>query len=92
MKYVKANNVLPEEMVKAIQEYIDGEFLYVPRKDGKQKAWGEKNGTKDMLESRNSDIFQKYNQGITVKKLAIMYYLSEQSIRRIISEKKRICS
>lgn len=92
MKYVKANNVLPEEMIKAIQEYIDGEFLYVPRKDGKQKAWGEKNGTKDMLKNRNSDIFQKYNQGITVKKLAIMYYLSEQSIRRIIREKKRLCS
>lgn len=92
MKYVKANNVLPEEMIKAIQEYIDGEFLYIPRKEGKEKAWGEKNGTKDMLRSRNTDIFKRYNQGITVKKLAGMYYLSEQSIRRIISEKKRTCS
>lgn len=92
MKYVKANNVLPEEMIKAIQEYIDGEFLYIPRKEGKEKAWGEKNGTKDMLENRNSDIFKRYNQGINVKKLAGMYYLSEQSIRRIISEKKRTCS
>lgn len=92
MKYVKANNVLPEDMIKKIQEYVDGEFLYIPRKDGKQKSWGEKNGTKNMLKNRNRDIFKKYNQGITVKKLAIMYYLSEQSIRRIINEQKKICS
>lgn len=92
LKYVKANNVLPEEMIRAIQEYIDGEFLYIPRKIGKQKSWGEKSGTKDMLDNRNNEIFQRYSKGITVKKLALMYYLSEQSIRRIIREQNRMRS
>lgn len=92
MKYIKANNVLPEELVKAIQEYADGEFLYIPRKNGKQKAWGEKSGIKDMLVSRNNEIFQRYNEGMTVRKLSLMYYLSEQSVRRIIGMQKRSCS
>ena len=92
MKYIKANNVLPEEMIKAIQEYVDGEFLYIPRKNENQKAWGEKSGVKDMLKNRNNEIFRKHNEGITVRKLSLMYYLSEQSIRRIINEQKRACS
>lgn len=35
MKYIKAQDVLPEEIVKIIQEYIDGEYLYIPRKKWK---------------------------------------------------------
>ena len=31
MKYIKANDVLPE-IIKIIQEYIDGEYLYVLKK------------------------------------------------------------
>ncbi|QAA32262.1 CD3324 family protein [Clostridium manihotivorum] len=92
MKYIKANNVLPEDMIKAIQEYVDGEFLYIPRKNENQKAWGEKNGIKDILKNRNHEIFQKHKEGITMKELAAMYFLSEQSVRRIISERKRACS
>ncbi|MEW9080604.1 Mor transcription activator family protein [Terrisporobacter glycolicus] len=44
-----------------------------------------------MLKDRNNEIFQKYNEGMTVRKLSLMYYLSEQSIRRIISEQNRLC-
>ena len=92
MKYIKGNNVLPEEMIKAIQEYVDGEFVYIPRKNDKQKAWGEKSGTKDMLKNRDTEIFQNHNEGMPIRKLAQMYYLSEQSIRRIIREQKRLCA
>lgn len=41
MRYVKAQDVLPEEVIKIIQEYLDGEYLYVPRKSGNHKAWKE---------------------------------------------------
>lgn len=92
MKYVKANNVLPEEIIKVIQKYVDGEFLYIPRKNENQKAWGEESGIKDMLKGRNNEIFRKHNEGMTVRKLSLMYYLSEPSIRRIINEQKRSCS
>lgn len=91
LKYINANNVLPEEMVKIIQEYVDGEFLYIPRKKENQKAWGEESGINDMLRNRNTEIYKKYNESATVEQLTLMYYLSEQSIRRIISEQRKLC-
>ena len=90
MRYIKGKNVLPEDMIRAIQEYVDGEFIYIPRKNGNQKAWGEKNGTKDMLKDRNTEIYEKHSEGMPVKSLATVYYLSEQSIRRIIREHAQV--
>lgn len=88
MSYISAQSVLPEEIIKLIQEYVDGEYLYVPRKNGNKKSWGEKNGTRTALKKRNTEIFNKHNEGTTIIELAMMYYLSEKSIRRIISKKK----
>lgn len=92
MKYIKAHDVLPEEIVKIIQEYIDGEYLYVPRKNENHKAWGEKSGIKSSLKLRNNEIYKKYMAGITIDELAQEYFLSEKSIRRIIGQEKLICS
>lgn len=89
MNYIKAQNVLPEELLELIQEYIDGEFLYIPRKSGEHKAWGEKIGTKHCLKQRNSEIFNRYTNGETVIELMHQYHLSEPSIRRIIGQVKR---
>ncbi|MFR5266378.1 CD3324 family protein [Clostridium sp.] len=92
MKYIKANDVLPEEIIKIIQEYIDGEYLYVPRKNGNHKAWGENSGIKKILKNRNTEIYKKYLEGTTINQLTQEFYLSEKSIRRIISEERKICS
>lgn len=92
MKYIKANDVLPEEIIKIIQEYIDGEYLYVPRKNGNHKAWGENSGIKKVLKNRNTEIYKKYLEGTTINQLTQEFYLSEKSIRRIISEERKICS
>ncbi len=92
MKYIKALDVLPEEIVKIIQEYVDGNYLYIPRKDENQKSWGEKSGIKHSLNIRNREIYKKYMDGMTVYKLTQEYYLSEKSIRRIIGQQKLICS
>ncbi|MGG7162218.1 CD3324 family protein [Clostridium ihumii] len=88
MAYIKAETVLPDEVIKIIQKYIDGECLYIPRKDGEKKSWGEKNGTRRSLKERNRCIFNKYSNGYSVSKLSEEYYLSEKSIRRIISSEK----
>ncbi|OPJ60762.1 Mor transcription activator family protein [Clostridium oryzae] len=89
MRYVKADNVLPEEIIKLIQNYIDGEYLYIPRKCENQKSWGEKNGTRKALRERNNQIFMKYMNGAKALDLANEYFLSEPSIRRIISREKK---
>ncbi|WP_432665603.1 CD3324 family protein [Wukongibacter baidiensis] len=90
MKYEKAQNILPEDMIKLIQQYIDGSYLYIPRKQENRKAWGESSGVKNSLKERNREIFERYNQGISVKELANQYYLTEHSIRRIIRQEKEI--
>lgn len=92
MKYAKAQDVLPEEIVQIIQKYVDGKYLYIPRKDENHKAWGEKSGIKSSLKVRNNEIYKKFISGATVNELTEEYYLSEKSIRRIISKEKLICS
>lgn len=89
LKYFNVQEILPENIIKEIQAYIDGEFVYIPRKNGNQKCWGEKSGIKRSLKDRNSTILKKYNEGLTVRDLAQQYFLSEQSIRRIIREEKQ---
>lgn len=89
MNYIKAQNVLPEEVLELIQHYIDGEFLYIPRKSGAHKAWGEKIGTKDCLKQRNMEIFSRYTNGETLAELMKQYHLSEPSIRRIIGQGRK---
>ncbi|MCS6131876.1 hypothetical protein DWV13_09570 [Clostridium botulinum] len=85
MKYAKAQDMLPEEIIKIIQEYVDGKYLYVPRKNKNHKAWGENSGIKSSLKLRNNEIYKKYLNGTTINKLTQEYYLSEKSIRRRIS-------
>lgn len=88
MKYKKAQEILPKHIIEILQEYVDGEYLYIPIKSSKKKSWGEKSGFKKELSERNRDIFNKYQNGIAIKELTIQYYLSESSIRRIIRDQK----
>jgi len=89
MKYLSANNILPKEIVEFIQQYIDGEYIYIPRKDGVKKAWGENSGIRENLYDRNRRIFDEYQSGVTVAALAQEHFLSEQSIRRVICQEKK---
>ena len=38
MGYVKAEDVLPEEVLELIRQYIDGELIYIPRKGEKRET------------------------------------------------------
>lgn len=88
MKYKKAKDILPEHLIEIIQEYINGEYLYIPIKNDTKKSWGEQSGLRKELSERNNDILNKYKQGMTIKELINEYYLAESSIRRIIREQK----
>ncbi len=86
MKYKKAQDVLPKDILELIQEYMDGGYLYIPRKFGNKRSWGESSGSKLEIRERNIEIYNKYKEGISVKQLAKEYYLSQSSIRRIICQ------
>jgi Mor family transcriptional regulator len=80
--------VLPKEVIDLIQNYIDGEYIYVPRKEVNRKAWGENTKSKEMILFRNMEIYEKYTKGISIDKLSKAYYLSPKSIQKIIAKLK----
>ncbi|MBP3663627.1 MAG: hypothetical protein J6J03_00535 [Tyzzerella sp.] len=86
MSYVKAEDILPKKLVEEIQQYVDGQLVYIPRKNENSLSWGEKNGTRERLEKRNHAIVSDYHSGETIGKLSEMYFLSEKRIQGIIHE------
>ena len=86
MSYVNATDVLPRFLVEEIQKYVDGQLLYVPRRNENSLSWGEKNGTKEKLAERNQKIVNGYYSGLTIEALSKEYYLSEKRIQGIIHE------
>nr|WP_294022258.1 CD3324 family protein [uncultured Lachnoclostridium sp.] len=89
MRYQKANEILPVELVELIQDYIDGEYVYIPRKQENKKGWGETSRAREELQSRNIEIFVKYSQGLGIKDLAEQYFLSEKCIQRIVLQERK---
>ena len=86
MSYVNAENVLPRTLVEEIQKYVDGQLLYIPRKNGNSLSWGEKNGTREKMAERNQTILNRYALGQTVEELSEAFCLSEKRILGIIHE------
>lgn len=86
MSYVKADDVLPASLIQEIQKFVDGQLIYIPRKQDKTFSWGEKNGTKDKLAERNSQIVSHYYSGVTIAELSNEYCLSQKRIQGIIHE------
>lgn len=86
MSYKRAEDVLPVEVIKLIQMYIDGENVYIPRKNNERKEWGHGTKIKQELRERNKKIYLDHEKGLSIKELACKYYLSEKSIERILRD------
>lgn len=89
MKYKKAQDILPQDLIVKLQEFIDGGYLYIPTKAENKKSWGANTGIKNDLNERNKNIFNDFKCGMTTRELANKYYLVENSIRRILREYKK---
>ncbi len=87
MSYIKAEEILPEELIRQIQEYADGVYIYIPRKPGNRHKWGQETNYKAELKIRNDRIRKDYHQGEGIQVLSRKYHLSEKSIRRILQKK-----
>lgn len=74
MKYVNAKAILPDALVKELQGYIQGGYLYVPAKAGRQKRWGEVSGSRKELAARDAEITAAYRAGVSVEALAEKYF------------------
>lgn len=89
MQYRNGKEVLPAELLKELQKYIQGELIYIPTLDAERKGWGENNGTRDSIRKRNIEIYRLYKGGFTIDELMKSYNLSEDSIRKIICRVNR---
>ena len=88
MKYINAKTVLPAPLVRELQRYAPGAYLYVPVAGTRPKRWGEVSGCRQELEQRNRRITEAYRRGVSVERLAEAYCLSASAIRKVIYRKK----
>lgn len=89
MGYQKAEELLPLEVIELIQQYVDGQSIYIPRKEDSRKKWGQNTNIHNELAQRNQQIYLDYIQGSSTSELAGKYYLSQKSIQRILRSYKQ---
>ena len=68
MSYKSAASILPAELVKEIQKYVDGEYLYIPSRA--RKSWGSRNGAKELFAERDAALFREYENGAGMEALS----------------------
>ncbi len=83
MAYKNARDILPCELIEEIQKYIDGDLVYIPTKSDKT-GWGLRSGAKQKYAERNHAIREQYHRDVSVEELARLYFLSIDSIKKIV--------
>jgi Mor family transcriptional regulator len=86
MSYIKAENVLPQELIETIQQYVDGKLIYIPCRE--KQEWGTTTSAKAFFRERNERIYDTYKSGMGLRELAVRFSLSEKSIQRILRDQK----
>ena len=83
MKYRNASDILPDELLKEVQKYAEGEALYIPKAKERRK-WGDGSGAKIFYEQRNEEIRFKFYHKVSIDDLADEYCLSPETVRKIV--------
>lgn len=86
MKYVKAD-ILPKELLQEVQKYVSGVAIYIPKPEGLRKGWGVNSGSRKDINQRNDEIRYKFSQGTSVDQLSDEFFLSSDSIKKIVYSK-----
>lgn len=83
MKYRKASDILPDELLREVQKYADGEVLYIPKAKARKK-WGEGSGVRVFYIQRNEEIRNRFFNKVSIEVLAEEYGLSYETVRKIV--------
>lgn len=83
MKYINAAEILPEQLLKELQTYLDGEVLYIPKASTK-KGWGADSGSRAFYRERNNEIKRLYKEGFSIDTLSKQYGLAYSTVKKII--------
>lgn len=87
MKYENAKDILPASLLEEVQKYAEGKTIYIPKRS-KAKGWGEASGNRERLKKRNLSICSRYSAGASIFELAEEFFLSPESIKKIVYGKK----
>ncbi|MCL2400150.1 MAG: GNAT family N-acetyltransferase [Defluviitaleaceae bacterium] len=85
MKYRNATEILPLQLLQELQQYAQGETLYIPKV--KRRSWGEGTGAKTFYSKRNFDIRNRFLHGVDMEKLSNEYSISEEAVKKIVYKK-----
>ena len=83
MKYMNAAEILPEQLLKELQTYVDGGVLYIPKVSVK-KEWGASSGARTFYEERNKEIQRLFQEGYSIDVLSERYGLAYSTIKKIV--------
>lgn len=89
MEYLNAKDILPTELLEQVKKYAAGKYLYVPQNEDDMKSWGELSGYREQLRKRNRMMINKFQYGITIEELSKEYFLSEETVKKIVYSKKK---
>lgn len=87
MQYINAKDILPENLLVQIQQYVKGCAIYIPQYDDIKDSWGTKTDTKIELTKRNNEIKLKKKSRVTIDELMEEYHLSYDTVRSIVYRK-----
>lgn len=90
MEYLNAKDILPPELLAQIKKYAAGKYLYVPQNEDDMKSWGELSGYREQLRKRNRMIINKFKYGVTTGQLSKEYFLSEETVKKIVYSRKKV--
>ena len=86
MSYIRADEILPKELLEAIQQYVDGQIIYIPKKE--KRKWGSGTSSREFFRERDERIYQTYLEGVSEEELSQRFSLSRKSIQRILRKQK----
>ena len=86
MRYLKAEDVLPAELLVQIQRYADGVYLYIPRRADHRQNWGSSTRYREELQQRNESIRLLHREGLGAQELAERFHLSVKTIQRVLRQ------
>lgn len=84
MKYTNAKKILPEKLIMEIQQYVQGETIYIPKQEKEYHHWGSLSGGRQWLDHRNAAIRHAFKNNSSIEQLAKDYFLSIETIKKIV--------
>ncbi|KML27738.1 CD3324 family protein [Rossellomorea marisflavi] len=85
MKTVKQ---IPDYLMRELQNYVQGQSIYIPKRKEEYDAWGSKSGGREALQRRNHSIVEAFTAGESIASISDRYYLSIETIKKIVYGKR----